>query len=96
MARESPRTTKLYDRTRDVVSLDEVERVVFYLFRPHSPHDAQDNRPSAAYLCELFLPALFCAVELRCIREWLVGIIGHYRSIILQNRVTVLAIMEAA
>jgi integrase len=28
-AHESPRTTKLYDRTRDVVSLDEVERVVF-------------------------------------------------------------------
>jgi hypothetical protein len=27
--RESPWTTKLYDRTRDVVSLDEVERVVF-------------------------------------------------------------------
>jgi integrase/recombinase XerD len=26
---ESPRTTKLYDRTKDVVSLDEVERVVF-------------------------------------------------------------------
>jgi hypothetical protein len=28
-AHESPKTTKLYDRTRDVVSLDEVERVVF-------------------------------------------------------------------
>jgi len=28
-AHESPRTTKLHDRTRDVVSLDEVERVVF-------------------------------------------------------------------
>jgi site-specific recombinase XerD len=28
-AHESPRTTKLYDRTNDVVSLDEVERVVF-------------------------------------------------------------------
>jgi integrase/recombinase XerD len=28
-AHESPRTTKLYDRTSDVVSLDEVERVVF-------------------------------------------------------------------
>src|SRR3954467_8271182 len=28
-AHESPRTTKLYDRTRDVVSLDEVEQVVF-------------------------------------------------------------------
>jgi integrase/recombinase XerD len=26
---ESPRTTKLYDRTSDEVSLDEVERVVF-------------------------------------------------------------------
>jgi integrase/recombinase XerD len=26
---ESPRTTKLYDRTSDAVSLDEVERVVF-------------------------------------------------------------------
>lgn len=25
----SPRTTKLYDRTSDAVSLDEVERVVF-------------------------------------------------------------------
>jgi integrase/recombinase XerD len=28
-AHESPRTTKLYDRTNDVVSLDEVERVLF-------------------------------------------------------------------
>jgi hypothetical protein len=28
-AHESPRTTKLYDRTNDAVSLDEVERVVF-------------------------------------------------------------------
>jgi integrase/recombinase XerD len=28
-AHESPRTTKLYDRTSDEVSLDEVERVVF-------------------------------------------------------------------
>jgi site-specific recombinase XerD len=28
-AHESPRTTKLYDRTSDTVSLDEVERVVF-------------------------------------------------------------------
>ena len=28
-ANESPRTTKLYDRTNDRVSLDEVERVVF-------------------------------------------------------------------
>ena len=28
-AHESPRTTKLYDRTNDSVSLDEVERVVF-------------------------------------------------------------------
>jgi integrase len=28
-AHESPRTTKLYGRTKDVVSLDEVERVVF-------------------------------------------------------------------
>jgi site-specific recombinase XerD len=28
-AHESPRTTKLYDRTTDAVSLDEVERVVF-------------------------------------------------------------------
>jgi hypothetical protein len=28
-AHERPRTTKLYDRTNDAVSLDEVERVVF-------------------------------------------------------------------
>ena len=28
-AHSSPRTTKLYDRTNDAVSLDEVERVVF-------------------------------------------------------------------
>jgi len=28
-AHESPRTTKLYDRRADVVSLDEVEKVVF-------------------------------------------------------------------
>jgi integrase/recombinase XerD len=28
-AHESPRTTKLYDRTNDAVSLDEIERVVF-------------------------------------------------------------------
>jgi hypothetical protein len=28
-AHESPRTTKLYDRTSDQISLDEVERVVF-------------------------------------------------------------------
>jgi hypothetical protein len=28
-AHESPRTTKLYDRTSDRLSLDEVERVVF-------------------------------------------------------------------
>ena len=26
-ARESPRTTKLYDRTQDEISLDEVERI---------------------------------------------------------------------
>ena len=26
-AHESPRTTKLYDRTRDAVALDEVERI---------------------------------------------------------------------
>jgi len=29
LAHESPRTTKLYDRRSDVVSLDEVEKVVF-------------------------------------------------------------------
>ena len=28
-AHESPRTTKLYDRTSDQLSLDDVERVVF-------------------------------------------------------------------
>jgi site-specific recombinase XerD len=28
-AHESPRTTKLYDRTQDEISLDEVERIVF-------------------------------------------------------------------
>jgi hypothetical protein len=28
-AHESPRTTKLHDRTNDAVSLDEVERVAF-------------------------------------------------------------------
>jgi hypothetical protein len=28
-AHESPRTTKLYDRRNDVVSSDEVEKVVF-------------------------------------------------------------------
>jgi integrase len=28
-AHESPRTTKLYDRTDDAVTLDEVEKVVF-------------------------------------------------------------------
>jgi site-specific recombinase XerD len=28
-AHESPRTTKLYDRTRDEISLDEIERVRF-------------------------------------------------------------------
>ena len=28
-AHESPRTTKLYDRRNDIVSLDEVEKVVF-------------------------------------------------------------------
>jgi integrase/recombinase XerD len=27
-AHESPRTTKLYDRTNDVISLDEIERIV--------------------------------------------------------------------
>jgi hypothetical protein len=27
-AHESPRTTKLYDRTTDVIMLDEVERIV--------------------------------------------------------------------
>lgn len=27
-ARESPRTTKLYDRTSDAISLDEIERIV--------------------------------------------------------------------
>jgi hypothetical protein len=27
-AHESPRTTKLYDRTGDVITLDEVERIV--------------------------------------------------------------------
>ena len=25
---ESPRTTKLYDRTRDAISLDEIERIL--------------------------------------------------------------------
>jgi integrase/recombinase XerD len=30
-AHESPRTTKLYDRTSDQLSLDEVERVVFLI-----------------------------------------------------------------
>jgi hypothetical protein len=29
VAHESPRTTKLYDRTNDGVTLDEVEKVVF-------------------------------------------------------------------
>jgi len=28
-AHQSPRTTKLYDRTRDEISLDEVERIKF-------------------------------------------------------------------
>ena len=28
VAHESPRTTKLYDRTADVITLDEVERIV--------------------------------------------------------------------
>jgi integrase/recombinase XerD len=27
-AHESPRTTKLYDRTSDVISLDEIERII--------------------------------------------------------------------
>ena len=27
-AHESPRTTKLYDRTADIITLDEVERIV--------------------------------------------------------------------
>jgi hypothetical protein len=27
-AHESPRTTKLYDRTSDAISLDEIERIV--------------------------------------------------------------------
>jgi len=27
-AHESPRTTKLYDRTSDVISLDEIERIM--------------------------------------------------------------------
>lgn len=27
-AHESPRTTKLYDRTNDAISLDEIERIV--------------------------------------------------------------------
>jgi integrase len=30
-AHESPRTTKLYDRTNDQVSLDEIERIAFDL-----------------------------------------------------------------
>jgi hypothetical protein len=28
-AHQSPRTTKLYDRTKDEISLDEVERITF-------------------------------------------------------------------
>ena len=28
-AHESPRTTKLYDRTSDTLTLDEIERIVF-------------------------------------------------------------------
>jgi integrase/recombinase XerD len=28
-AHESPRTTKLYDRTSDAISLDEIEKIVF-------------------------------------------------------------------
>jgi integrase/recombinase XerD len=30
-AHESPRTTKLYDRTADMITLDEVERIVVLL-----------------------------------------------------------------
>jgi hypothetical protein len=30
-AHESPRTTKLYDRTADMITLDEVERIVLSL-----------------------------------------------------------------
>jgi hypothetical protein len=29
VAHQSPRTTKLYDRTKDEISLDEVERIKF-------------------------------------------------------------------
>ena len=29
LAHQSPRTTKLYDRTKDEISLDEVERIKF-------------------------------------------------------------------
>lgn len=32
-AHESPRTTKLYDRTRDVVMLDEIELIVLWWTR---------------------------------------------------------------
>jgi hypothetical protein len=31
-AHESPRTTKLYDRTGDEITLDEVERMVAFCF----------------------------------------------------------------
>jgi hypothetical protein len=41
-AHSSPRTTKLYDRTSDAVSLDEVERVVF-----------QSHIPTARLACRL-------------------------------------------
>ena len=37
-AHESPRTTKLYDRTADVITLNEVERSVIYKAIPSVFH----------------------------------------------------------
>jgi hypothetical protein len=50
-AHESPRTTKLYDRTGDEITLDEVERitirgVIAYVQVRHSPR-ASDHRTGA-------------------------------------------------
>ena len=61
-AHESPRTTKLYDRTSDEISLDEVERIIIYSRRisdifvrernewQYNERNNQDNNCNAAPL----------------------------------------------
>ena len=43
-AHERPRTTKLFDRTADIITLDEVERIVILANGPPPLTDLDENR----------------------------------------------------